>query len=74
MTSLCRSRHPDPLLRGSPSPPSTRRAKGATTVAVAAVGMRAMPAWFVKLVFLVTFCRYHVSMIASNVRGPAGDR
>jgi diacylglycerol O-acyltransferase len=61
---------PDPDRRLAAIVAMTRQAKGSEHVAVAGAGVRAMPAWFVRAVFSLTFSRRHISFLASNVRGP----
>ncbi|SFQ00066.1 diacylglycerol O-acyltransferase [Amycolatopsis arida] len=47
---------------------ATATAKGGGRIGVAAAGMRALPRWFVRGIFALTFSRWHVDLLASNIR------
>ncbi|MCT2581758.1 wax ester/triacylglycerol synthase domain-containing protein [Actinophytocola gossypii] len=63
---------PDPHRRLRTISAAMAAAKGSGQVGVAGAATRALPGWFVRAVFAVTFSRWHIDLLASNVRGPQG--
>lgn len=47
----------------------TESAKRGGRIATAAAGTRALPAWLIRAIVTLTFSRWHIDLLASNVRG-----
>lgn len=47
----------------------TESAKRGGRIATAAAGSRALPVWLVRAIVALTFSRWHIDLLASNVRG-----
>jgi hypothetical protein len=61
---------PDPHRRLALIKKATGVAKGSGNIGVAGAATRSAPRWLVRAVFAATFSRWHVNLLASNVRGP----